>query len=298
MVMGLNCQENPSISIVFSDVFSIKAIHSLGSPILRPSYSKNYRSIIEYIDHVHYWQVNSRIYSSVECRTYENVNLFKLTKLTIEPIPGVSNDQWRLISTFPTQHVLRTTAAIPLWIIYAVVQGTLATGPWVIGSLDFKGLHLMQETHGFLMMTHIPITRAESYHQNRGPVGIVVYIYVCVCVPFFENLPGLMPIWIWDSKVLSHWPLFPPQKKMCKAILYKGPGSKHHIILGPWWSLGTSSINKFMASNRAFKSPPKKVKRWINHVTSRTLVIIWKSIVITNIIMDNMDNLVIIWKSI
>ena len=83
------------------------------------------------------------------------VNLFKLSVEPIQvnyrlPIPGISNDKWLLISTFPTQHVLRTTAAIPLWIIYAVVQGTLATGPWVIGSLDFKALHLMEETHGIL----------------------------------------------------------------------------------------------------------------------------------------------------
>ena len=27
----------------------------------------------------------------------------------------------------------RTAAAAPLWVLYAVVQGTLATGPWVIG---------------------------------------------------------------------------------------------------------------------------------------------------------------------
>ena len=33
----------------------------------------------------------------------------------------------------------RTAAFAPVWLLYAVVQGTLATGPWVIGS-SLKGL--------------------------------------------------------------------------------------------------------------------------------------------------------------
>ena len=100
----------------------------------------------------------------VKCRTYSS--------FCLEPISGISNDKWLLISTFPTQHVLRTTAAIPLWIIYAVVQGTLATGPWVIGSLDFKGLRCRKpmETHGFLLMKHMGM--------GQNPCTPVVHIQI------------------------------------------------------------------------------------------------------------------------
>ena len=41
----------------------------------------------------------------------------------------------------------RTTAAIPLWIIYAVVQGTLATGPWVIGHWDCRTVEVFVKWH-------------------------------------------------------------------------------------------------------------------------------------------------------
>ena len=167
-------------------------------------------------------------------------------------------------------------------------------GNWTLGHwfLGLQGL-AMQETHGnpwvFTDETYgdgsKPLYPCSSHQNSRDLwmfiplkmvlIGIDPYPYSnnkswvlssrsracwdsCTDVCLSSRIyPGLMPIWIWDSKVLSHWPLFPPQKNMCKAILYNGPGSKHHIILGPWSSLGTSSINKFMASNRAFKSPQK-----------------------------------------
>ena len=70
--------------------------------------------------------------------------IFMVDKLTIELLPHSKYIQYllsTLTSTLPTNRAElapRTTAAIPLWIIYAVVQGTLATGPWVIGALAAK----------------------------------------------------------------------------------------------------------------------------------------------------------------
>lgn len=74
------------------------------------------------------------------------------------------------------KYIPMTTAAIPLWIIYAVVQGTLATGPWVIGHecghSAFCDEKWLQTTVGYVLHTALMVPyfswqRSHAVHHAK-----------------------------------------------------------------------------------------------------------------------------------
>lgn len=74
------------------------------------------------------------------------------------------------------QFIPLSAAAIPLWILYAVVQGTLATGPWVIGHecghdafCDQRWLQTLvgYTFHTALMVPYFSWQRSHAVHHSR-----------------------------------------------------------------------------------------------------------------------------------
>ena len=74
------------------------------------------------------------------------------------------------------KYIPMTAAAIPLWIIYAVVQGTLGTGPWVIGHecghSAFCDEKWLQTTVGYVLHTALMVPyfswqRSHAVHHAK-----------------------------------------------------------------------------------------------------------------------------------
>ncbi|CAJ1330191.1 unnamed protein product, partial [Effrenium voratum] len=74
------------------------------------------------------------------------------------------------------KYIPMTTAAIPLWILYAVAQGTIATGPWVIGHEcghnAFCNEQWLQTLVGYtlhtaLMVPYFSWQRSHAVHHSK-----------------------------------------------------------------------------------------------------------------------------------
>lgn len=75
-----------------------------------------------------------------------------------------------------SQFIPLSAAALPLWILYAIVQGTLATGPWVIGHECGHAAFCDQEWlqtlvgytfHSALMVPYFSWQRSHAVHHSR-----------------------------------------------------------------------------------------------------------------------------------
>jgi hypothetical protein len=105
--------------------------------------------------------------------------------------------------------------------------------------------------------TYIPITRAESYHQDRGRVGIVVQM----CVPFFEDLPRFDAHLNMGQQGFKPLTVVSPPKEYVQGHIIQWSRLKASYYTGSLVTLGHFLHQQDYSFKPCFQKSAKNVKR-------------------------------------